>query len=688
MLPKNHPLHGAGKFLLWWFASAPADHWIEFTAILDDDDPRKKDANSKVPKTKTDACPAGKLEESWDTRLATWVQARDAEGYHCYFGAAPRVVMNKTADGRYFKHTGKKEGKGSILVSPGCWCDDDGKNWKKDGDTPATFVFSSGHGQQLFFLYPEPKSVAEAEADNKELVKRYGGDDCWNYDRLLRIPGTRNVKVDFGGVESKVFCRIVHADLDCIVEGFAASAVSPADVPASDSKAILALLDYETRQIVTGGYEVASQIIPEPKLTPEGKLDRSAYDLAVMIRLAKRGLSAEQAKTLFLDPTNGISGKCRDEEARGNFENYFLTKSWPKAEAAAIAEKQSFDDFDEGIENPFMKPEDVLKVPPLKFAVQGIMPVGGYAMISGASKAGKSMAAIDLMLLLAGVPGKWLGSMEVFEPGPVCYAQAEVVIEEVKFRLNTIGASRDVAWHQYPIYPTRNIRFNLTNPKHVDFLSRFIEERKAKYLVLDPLARFHFGNENKASDMIWVTNQIEKIAKRAGLYGTFVVHHHGKPTEDGRSGVQMVRGSSALTDWGNSHVLFQKEWDEKDGTKFVKVSYELRSAAEAPPMMFKLDPVTLRHVRFSQEEDRLFTAVSLAKSNPGLDRKNLADLIAEKAKVGPRKAAALAGQALAQQKFAQVASPSGNGNGNGHPPEPAPEEVQDPMEDVPPEIGA
>jgi len=58
-------------------------------------------------------------------------------------------------------------------------------------------VVDSGNGVQGFFrlatpLKATPESIRQVEARSRGLAKKYGGDDCHNADRLMRIPGTTN----------------------------------------------------------------------------------------------------------------------------------------------------------------------------------------------------------------------------------------------------------------------------------------------------------------------------------------------------------------------------------------------------------------------------------------------------------------------------------------------------------------
>jgi len=57
---------------------------------------------------------------------------------------------------------------------------------------PSAIVFSGG-GYQAFWLLAEPMSDLEKAARiNKGIATKLGADDCFNVDRIMRVPGTIN----------------------------------------------------------------------------------------------------------------------------------------------------------------------------------------------------------------------------------------------------------------------------------------------------------------------------------------------------------------------------------------------------------------------------------------------------------------------------------------------------------------
>jgi Family of unknown function (DUF5906) len=65
-----------------------------------------------------------------------------------------------------------------------------------EGKHPPSFIIFSGNGYQLFWKLAEPLAVdgdpALIERYNIQRAKMFGGDNCHNIDRIMRLPGTVN----------------------------------------------------------------------------------------------------------------------------------------------------------------------------------------------------------------------------------------------------------------------------------------------------------------------------------------------------------------------------------------------------------------------------------------------------------------------------------------------------------------
>lgn len=618
MLPETHPLFDAEMFLLQWFEHAPRDHWIEFFAVENVGSMKKPN----LPHTDCDACPVNALQATFDLSIASKLQKWDADGYGVYFGVCPRSKIARDAKGRPKRGTNE-----DVTIAVGAWVDIDKPHWKSHIEMekpPATFVIATGHGCHLYFKYTEPKVIIDACADSKALADRYGGDHCYDPARVLRIPGTMNQKKK----DDVVPCYLHDAVPDRFFDGIPRVEIPTTTPGGTDFTKIFQKIgtDAELRNCILGGHVAALTYFPTAVKEGTNEPDRSKIDFIVMKRCMSAGLDEGEIHAIMHNEAYPISEKVLHELSKQGSDNYFVV-SVRNAGADVVAEKNGNDDVGEIA--VFETPEQLCTAPALDFAVDRMLPVGGYCVLSGQAKAGKSLAATDLMLLMAGVQGKFLGHFNVNHHGAVGYAQAEITRSSLNTRLKTIGAGRGVVWEQYPLFVFTG-RFNLMKGPHVDAVMRGLQKVKARYFVLDPLARFHYGNENQHGDMMQVLSNIERISRECGLLGTIVIHHHGKPGGDGgeKVGVQMMRGSTVIGDWGNAHVILQKQWTQTSGRKFIKVSMELRDAEEIPPLSLALDK-NLRHLPFTEADERLSKVIDITKKTGLGDRGAAIDAVVE-----------------------------------------------------------
>jgi hypothetical protein len=165
---------------------------------------------------------------------------------------------------------------------------------------PPTFVVFSGNGHQAVWLLDKSVAVDEAgradyENRNTALVRTLGGDNCWNIDRILRLPGT----VNWPNAKKKASGRV--AALACIVEknptalyqlsdfpqgpepekpirrGVALK-ISPVS-PISESDLFFSVADHSLRYLIQNGRDPSAQ--------PGQHLDRSKQVYKAVCRLMR-----------------------------------------------------------------------------------------------------------------------------------------------------------------------------------------------------------------------------------------------------------------------------------------------------------------------------------------------------------------------------------------------------------------
>lgn len=102
----------------------------------------------------------------------------------------------------------------------------------------------------------------------------------------------------------------------------------------------------------------------------------------------------------------------------------------------------------------------------------------------------------------------------------------------------------------------------------------------ARLVVIDPLRRFHSGDENGSADMTAIVQAIESITHRTGC-AALITHHTNKAaTLSGNGDIQQaIRGSSALTDairWQANLVAMSETEAERFSVDANKRKYFVR----------------------------------------------------------------------------------------------------------------
>lgn len=190
-----------------------------------------------------------------------------------------------------------------------------------------------------------------------------------------------------------------------------------------------------------------------------------------------------------------------------------------------------------------IKAEDIdMKAEP-DWLIKGLVPAGSCALLVGEPKCGKSWLAIDLSMAIAS--GDGFLDRDVLGQGPVLYLAAEDSIPSWGARLDGIALARCSERKGLAIYLVEDRAIRLDDGADLGRLRRTIESYKARFVVLDPLAMLHAGDENKSGEMLNVLRGIRYLSQQSGAT-ILVVHHLRKPNGMGGRRAHRIRGSSAL----------------------------------------------------------------------------------------------------------------------------------------------
>lgn len=247
---------------------------------------------------------------------AQWVIRENAKGYNLYWtvNIVKRGVNKKPSKsdmiGARFLHVdvdppkdGSRFDRDEIVLS------------MEDMREPASFILDSGNGVQAFWrLDAILQNIASVEMLNRRLATKFGGDNCHNIDRLMRIPGTVNFPDATKRARGRVptLASIIVHDRGDTVEAEAMDAVLPqAAVSSSASRPNIRLGGIAEITLEDAGIVPAD---PLHALIINGNPDdRSGAVLKAAALLVRRGKSDAFIAGLLLNRGYAVSAHCYDK---------------------------------------------------------------------------------------------------------------------------------------------------------------------------------------------------------------------------------------------------------------------------------------------------------------------------------------------------------------------------------------
>ena len=259
----------------------------------------------------------------------------------------------------------------------------------------------------------------------------------------------------------------------------------------------------------------------------------------------------------------------------------------------------------------------------------GILPQKSIQLIGGPSKIGKSILGLNEAFQIA-TAKPFLG-FTIPHPKKVLYLQAEVSEHSMQNRLQKMLAAIDYDLPLGMLYIINQKNLKFTIKQDLKTLDGTIKELGIEVLIIDPLYKYHLGDENSSQAMTRVFDCFDWLIQGNNI-SIIVCHHFGKPVE-GRSGATQFRGSSSITDYPDSYLMLTRH--HKEDRNLVKVSFELRNAEEPEPMILHRDPCTLWYEMVdieSQKKAHVIDAVNCLKALGGSTgkRQNLLDALIDK----------------------------------------------------------
>lgn len=199
--------------------------------------------------------------------------------------------------------------------------------------------------------------------------------------------------------------------------------------------------------------------------------------------------------------------------------------------------------------------------------ISGVLHCGHKMLISSSSKAGKSFMLMELAIAIAeGLP--WLGFK--CKQGKVLFLNMEIDRNSCINRFYNI-------YDALKIFPANIDSIDIWNLRgHVRPLNELVpvivKKAKSGYtaIMLDPIYKVMMGDENSASDIAKLTNEIDKICRETGCALVYS-HHHSKGIQGNRRSIDRSSGSGVFardpdTILDMVELVLPKELQEKGKT--------------------------------------------------------------------------------------------------------------------------
>jgi len=219
----------------------------------------------------------------------------------------------------------------------------------------------------------------------------------------------------------------------------------------------------------------------------------------------------------------------------------------------------------------------------------GILPQDSIAIIGGISKLGKSLYALNMAIQMA-TAKPFLLQFNIPKPQKVIYLQAEVSAKSMQKRLKKMLNAIGNNLNEQMLYIVNHKGFKLDRQEDLGKIDELIKKCEANVLIIDPLYKFHSGDENLVKDMTRFFDSLDWLITENNI-SIVVVHHFGKPSEN-RSGATRFRGSSTITDYADTYMMLNRKSNDKS-RNFLKLSFELRNEEEPETMILYRNPETL-----------------------------------------------------------------------------------------------
>ncbi|NQV16212.1 AAA family ATPase [bacterium] len=266
------------------------------------------------------------------------------------------------------------------------------------------------------------------------------------------------------------------------------------------------------------------------------------------------------------------------------------------------------------INDPRPKPEDLIG--------GGLLPSAGLLVITGSEKVFKSFISLEMAIhLVSG--GDWQGH-SITKPYKCIVLNAEGGYYSLRDRLKSMIEGHKKSFNHENLYLSEVVSLNLLEAADYSLLSQELAKHKADVLVIDPLVRFHDGDENASNDMAGVMSVLRELIQQFKI--SIILIHHGT-----KGGIPM-RGSSVML--GEYDSMMHLTTTQKDAS--LNIGITLRHAPKPPDMKLIFHPDTFSFGQVRKLHTTAKEAIKEQLITGGMERKRLKKVVLKKSVIAER----------------------------------------------------
>ena len=222
--------------------------------------------------------------------------------------------------------------------------------------------------------------------------------------------------------------------------------------------------------------------------------------------------------------------------------------------------------------------------------VEGLMTIGGMAVLYGDSNSGKTFFALSLAAHIAS--GQEFFGRRI-DPGLVVYLASESP-GSIRSRMQAIKKEFGCTLENLAMVPVPlNFYANQVDAQDVIELVKTVEKLKGspvRLIIGDTLARMSAGaNENSGEDMGPVMARFDAVAQTTGA-AMLIIHHNGKDQAKGARGWSGIR----------AHIDTEIEVVEKDGIRSATITKQRELSGKGDSIYFQLKIIEMGVTKFGK----------------------------------------------------------------------------------------